>query len=226
MFLFSSLAALPMLIVFYYITTGYTEAYLPVLYLWVAAGFDRIWMFFQEKLPPGGRSVWQERLGHFPITVAAAAIYAAVIFVPQIREPVSADNYLPQSDNFRRDEKHIGKLLKETLPPGKIMTRWARIAFYAEREWVNIPAAMAFDEVIDLARKSGVRFFIADGTLYGMRPMLGKEIFAPLYDEELPFGIYFRTEQDYLIRGLKVYMLYTNPRSMGVVVYEIDQEAV
>ena len=105
------------------------------------------------------------------------------------------------------------------------MTRWARIAFYAEREWVNIPAQTTYEEVIRLARKSGVRFFIADGTLYGMRPMLGKELFEPLYDESQPYGKFFQNNSDYRVKGLRPFMLYTDPKSMGVVVYEIDQES-
>ncbi len=223
-FLLSSMAPLAVIIVFYYISSGYTEAYLPILFLWAAAGFDRLYGFFSERLIPAGSLVWQERLARFPATVIAAAIYALLLFMPQIREPVSDENYQPASDNYRRDEKNIGLLLKDALPPGKIMTRWARIAFYAQREWISIPAGTPYEEIIELARKNSVRFFIADGTLYGNRPMLGVELFEPLMYQGQPPGCFFHDNPAVRVKGLRPYMLFVNPRSMGVVVYEIVPE--
>jgi hypothetical protein len=101
------------------------------------------------------------------------------------------------------------------------MTRWARIAFYAEREWVSIPAASSLEEVILTAKRSGVRFFIADGLLYSNRPALGREIFEPLRTTKLGKGRFFHSDPDARIKGMRPFMLYINPPSMGVVVYEI-----
>jgi 4-amino-4-deoxy-L-arabinose transferase-like glycosyltransferase len=222
LFLLSTFAPLAVLIVFYYIG-GYTDPYLPVLLLLAATGFDHLCTLLREKLHAAGNHVPAAWLGRFPVTIIVAAVYAAVLFVPQIRKPVPDSEYLPEADNYRRAEKNLGLLLKDSLPPGKIMTRWARIAFYAEREWVNIPNATPCEEVIKLARKSGVRFFIADGTLYGNRPELGMELFEPLTDENLPFGKFFHEDPDARVKGMRPFMLYTDPKSMGVVVYEIPE---
>ena len=70
-----------------------------------------------------------------------------------------------------------------------------------------------------------MRFFIADGTLYSNRPKLGMELFEPLMDQEQPPGRFFQTNQDFKVKGLQPFMLYTDPRSMGVVVYEIDPKS-
>lgn len=224
LFLIATFAPVSVLIVFYYISAGYVEAYMPIMFLFAAYGFTTLEAKLKEKisarLPPEKLQLLQRT----PLLLTAAFVYAAVTFAPQIRKDISDAEYLPETDNFRRDEKHIGLLLKDSLPPGKIMTRWARIAFYAEREWVNIPAGTTYEEIIRLARSSGVRFFIADGTLYSNRPMLGMELFEPLYDPKQPYGRFFQTNDDYKVKGLQPFMFYTDPRSMGVMVYEIDPE--
>jgi len=219
LFLCSSLASLAVIVVFYYISYGYVEVYLPVLFLWVASGV--VWL--EEKVATrfhiGRYGEWL--LSPPCLTLAAAAIYAVTLFLPQIRTVVTDAEYLPAMDNGRRDEKHIGLILRESLPPGKIMTRWARVAFYAERDWVSIPAGVDLDSIIKVARDNGASFLIADGMLYSMRPQLGLEIFAPLRDEDLPYGKLFMIDPDFRVKGLRPFMLYTDPRSAGVVVYEI-----
>ena len=220
LFLISTFAPVAVLIVFYYINSGYIEAYMPVMFLFAASGFSIVEGKLKEKLLSPDKL---KLLQHSSLLLVSAIIYAAVIFAPQIREEISDAEYQPETDNYRRDEKKIGLILKESLPPGKIMTRWARMAFYAEREWVNIPAGTPCEEVIRLARRSGVRFFIADGTLYSMRPMLGTDLFAPLYEGGQPYGLHFQKDPDYRVKGLRPFMLYTDPRSMGMVVYEIPE---
>lgn len=221
LFLLSTFTPVVVLIVFYYISAGYIEAYMPVMFLFAASGVSVVEGKLKDKLLPPDKFKTVRRAS---LLLISAFIYGAIIFVPQIREVVSAAEYIPETDNYRRDEKNIGLILKKSLPPGKIMTRWARIAFYADREWVNIPAATPYEQIIQLARKSGVRFLIADGTLYGMRPMLGMELFEPLMDKEQPPGKFLNSDPDRRIKGLRPYMLYTDPRSMGVVVYEIGPE--
>jgi len=101
------------------------------------------------------------------------------------------------------------------------MTRWARIAFYAERDWINIPSGVGFEEIIRTARENNIRYLIADGVLYSNRPGLGVEIFQPLMDETQPYGEYSLQGADIRINGLKPVFIYTDPKSFGVVVYEI-----
>jgi hypothetical protein len=221
LFLLTTLAPLGVLIVFYYVSPGYTEAYLPALFFWGAAGLCTLEGLATGKLAGRLGEEWHRRVGRLSLAVVLALLYSLQLFSSQVRADVPDSEYQWQSDNGRRAEKHIGLLLKANLPPGKIMTRWARIAFYAEREWVNIPAGVEFDSIIKTARDNGVRFLVADGVLFSNRPNLGKEIFEPLLDESIPYGKYFMNDQSVKIRGLRPFFLYTDPQSFGVVVYEI-----
>lgn len=218
-FLLSALAPFAVLIVFYYVG-GYADPYLPFLFLWGANGL----LFVEGKLLGmvsrvilGGESVF----GRFRLSVALAACYALAVFIPQVRADVPDSAYHYSMDNGRRDEKRLGLILKRNLPPGKIMTRWARIAFYAEREWVNIPAGVGMEGALQAGAEAGARYFVADGFLYGNRPALGREIFEPLNDQEIPYGEYVMTDPNKRINGLKPLFLFVDPNSAGVVVYEI-----
>ncbi len=224
LFLVSTLAPLGVLIVFYYVSAGYTEAYLPAFFLWASSGLSTLERVAAEKLAGSRGEGWGRIAGRLPLAVALATGYAVLLLSSQVREDVPDSAYHWEMDNGRREEKHIGLLLKDKLPPGKIMTRWARIAFYAEREWVNIPAGVDFDSVIMTARENGVRYLVADGVLYSNRPALGTEIFEPLMDGEIPAGTYAMTDPTLRTRGLIPVLLYKNPRSFGVVVYEIPPE--
>jgi hypothetical protein len=224
LFLLTTLAPLGVLIVFYYVSTGYTEAYLPALFLWAALGLLTLERLAMGKVADGLGERWRTHAGRLPLAVVLSLLYALQLFSSQLRADVSDADYQWESDDGRRAEKHIGLLLKESLPPGKIMTRWARIAFYAEREWANIPAGVDYDSIIRTARENGVRFLVADGVLYSNRPALGREIFQPLMDPALPYGKFFMTDPKERIRGLKPFFLYTDPRSFGVVVYEIPPQ--
>lgn len=218
LFLLSTVTPIAVLVVFYYISSGYIQAYQPFIFLFAAHGFTVTADKLMGLLPARRGNV---PLSPPPLLLMAALIYSAILFAPQIRKNISDAEYWPRQDSGRRSEKHIGILLKNNLPPGKIMTRWARIAFYAERESVTVPAAY-FDEIIDTARKNNVRFFIADGYLLGNRPGLGEEIFKPFGDRTIPPGLYFYAPDTPAINGLRPYMIYRHHRSMGVIVYEIS----
>lgn len=222
--LLSLLSPLAVIIVFYYIDGGYTEAYLPLMLLFVAAGLATVVTKFGEllrgKLPTG----FAGSAAQIPWLPVVAAVYALVLFVPQVRDDVSDAQYNFEMDNGRRAEKHIGLLLKHNLPPGKIMTRWARIAFYAEREWVNVPAEVGYETIIGTAREGGAKYLIVDGMLYGSRPRIGMELFAPIVDRHTPRGLLFVDVKAPRIKGLIPVLVYTNPKSVGVVVYEIPAE--
>lgn len=221
LFLLTSIAPLAVLVVFYYVAFGYTEAYLPVFFLWGGAGLCVAESSLVKRIQVSageGRPIFFDRL---PLAVTCSALYALVLFGSQLRADIPDSAYHFDMDNGRRDEKRIGLLLKENLPPGKIMTRWARIAFYAEREWINIPAGVGLDSVVKTARDNAVSYLVADGMLYSNRPGLGMEIFTPLVDEDVPYGKLFMTDPALRIGGLKPFFLYRDPRSAGVVIYEI-----
>jgi 4-amino-4-deoxy-L-arabinose transferase-like glycosyltransferase len=220
LFLFASFAPLFVIIVFYYTTPEYTQPYLPVLFLWIAEGFrqsacvvtDRI-----ARLWPAGLT---RRLALVPLTVAIAAVLAAIPLVRQVTAATPKGPYDPRSDQCRRDHKNMGLLLKQHLPPGKIMTRWARIAFYADREWVNIPNA-GLDEVLREARESGARFIVVDGGLFRSRPELGPLLMAlQIMSRQTELTI---TPDNYVIpdSGLRPYLLSLGPETSGMRVYEI-----
>jgi len=224
LFLIAGFAPLTVIIVFYYIAGGYAEAYLPVLFLFAAAGLAAVEAKLKAILVPRLRGVTAHHLHRVPLLLFSASVYAVVLFAPQIRENISDAEYKPEMDNGRRAEKHLGLLLKHNLPQGKIMTRWARIAFYAERDWVNVPAEVAYEEIIKTARDSGVRYLVADAMLHVMRPELGTELFAPFMDEAIPPGLSFYDDQPIRVKGLRPVMIYNDPGGVGVIVYEIPPE--
>jgi hypothetical protein len=174
-------------------------------------------MLLEQRMP----GVNAEYLQRVPLLLLAAAVYAAALFTPQIRPDISDAEYRPVMDDGRRAEKHLGILLKNNLPSGKIMTRWARIAFYAERDWVNVPAEVDYEEIIKTARENGVRYLVADAMLYGMRPKLGAELFAPFMDREVPQGLSFYDNTGGLVKGLRPFLIYNDPGGVGVIVYEL-----
>lgn len=218
LFLLATMAPIAVLVVFYYIDGGYIQAYQPFILLFAAHGFATTADKLTASVPVGSKvaAIFQRT----PLLLPAAFIYTAFLFAPQIRKNTTDADYWPYEDGCRRSEKHIGKLLKAELPPGKIMTRWARIAFYAEREWVNVPATY-FDEIIETARKNKVRYLIADGLLYENRPGFGLEIFEYFLDNDIQSGLHINTNPALRIKGLKPVLIYKDPRSIGVIVYEI-----
>jgi hypothetical protein len=221
LFLLCTFSPLAVIIIFYYIDASYTLSYLPAMLLLVASALctaeNQLFLKF-----PGIAN--QRLLATIPLPVVLTMLYAILLFAPQIRKDVPDAEYWPFQDDGRRSEKHIGLLLKNNLEPGKIMTRWARIAFYADRDWVNIPAGIHLEEIVKTARKQKVRYLIADGLVSGSRPGMGTEIFAPLHDHSKPHGLQFTQDENIRIRGLYPYMVFKHPRSVGVVVYDLAAE--
>jgi hypothetical protein len=224
LFLLSSFAPLAVIVVYYYVGPEYTQPYIPVILLFCAEGLRVAENFFVSRIPSESvPRVFKQWLPKNPLMLSCALIFALVTLSGQI--PASSATkkaYLPESDGGRRDQKNLGLIIKKNIPPGKIMTRWSRIAFYAEREWVNIPNT-SYDGIMDAARKNGARFLIVDGGLWAMRPELGAELFQPFVPGVFKNGIYFNNNRNALARpGLRPFMIYINePTSMGVAVYEI-----
>ena len=219
-FLVSTAAPIAVLIVFYYISTGYVEAYLPVIFLWTASGFFVVETWLKRSVAGFLSPVQNQAFGRTPVLIASSVIYSTIIFAPQIRKDISDAEYKVEMDNGRRAEKFIGHILKESLPPGKIMTRWARIAFYSERDWVNIPLGVDYDGIIKAAYDNGVRFLIIDNMLYDNRPALGMELFEPFGDVALQ-GEFFNKDPAARVKGLRPFFGYKDQRDVGVIVYEL-----
>lgn len=221
LFLLATFAPLPIIIVFYYIGPEYTQPYLPVLLFWAAEGLRQIEQLLASRFPALdlSKKVWGARIS---LTLAIALALSITLLIQQLPAQSDPAAYLPSHDGGRRDQKRIGLLLKENLPPGKFMTRSARIAYYAEREWTNIPQA-SYVEILQTARRSGVRYLIVDGKLKGARPQL-RELFMPL--NSMPPGkrLYVsRGDGGIHFMGLKLCLIYHDPSSLGVVVYDLTQ---
>jgi 4-amino-4-deoxy-L-arabinose transferase-like glycosyltransferase len=221
-FLLAACTPLAVIVVYYYVGPEYTQPYIPVILLFCAEGLRVTENFAVSRLRFTLPPVIEQWLPYNPVTLAVALTFAAITVSPILLERSPATEYLPESDGGRRDQKHLGLVLKNNLPPGKIMTRWSRIAFYAEREWVNIPNA-DYKEIIYAARRAGARFLIVDGGLYDIRPGLGDELFEPFVPGAFANGIYFNKNSNNFVKpGLRPFLIYLNdPTSMGVVVYEI-----
>ena len=218
LFLLATFSPLVVIILFYYIDPSYTLSYLPVMLLLVSSAICSAENQLFQKFPVVAQ---QSLFKAIPLSVVLAVCYSILLFAPQIRKDFPDSEYWPEYDEGRRSEKHIGLFLRDNLPPGKIMTRWARIAYYAETDWDNIPAGVYLEEIVATARKQGVRFLIADGLTSVSRPDMGEEIFDPLFDDSVPDGVQFLSGTDLRIRGLSPYLIYKHPRSIGVVVYDL-----
>ncbi|GAM09067.1 hypothetical protein OR1_01341 [Geobacter sp. OR-1] len=222
-FLLAACAPLAVIIVYYYVGPEYTQPYIPVILLFCAEGLRTAENFIVSRLHPESLpTVVKQWLPQNPLTLSAALVYALITFAGQIPDSSATKEYLPESDGGRRDQKHLGLVLKQNLPPGKIMTRWARIAFYSEREWVNIPNT-DYNGIMTAAQEAGAKFLIVDGGLWEIRPGLGEDLFEPFVPGAFANGTYFNNDKNSIVKpGLRPFMIYLNdPTSMGMVVYEI-----
>lgn len=222
-FLLTTYAPLGVIIVYYYTAPEYNQVYIPVTLLYCAEGLrvieNRIVPMFVTFTGVRPTMRW---LTYNPAMLAAATLYAVISFAGVIPDRAAEKPYQPEHDDGRRDQKHLGLVLKENLPPGKIMTRWARIAFYAEREWASIPNT-DYDGIMDAARQDGVKFLIVTGGLLPLRPGLGYDLFEVFNPGVFENGIFFGTDRSSISKpGLRPYMVYiNNPASVGMVVYEL-----
>lgn len=219
LYLLATFAPLAIIIMFFFVGPEYLQPYLPVLFLWCGNGLISVEEWFWGRFAAAKGSV--------PGRVAAKGLFslltASGIALAVLMRQVPADAGKPyhfSDDGGRYDHKRIGLLLKEHLPAGsRIMTRWGRISYYAELPQVGMPQA-DLASMMAAAHESRVRFVIIDGMLMGMRPQ-----FAPLYVPLLsgPESVLYKAENnDYRpVPGLRLYLLYKDPSSLGVAVYEV-----
>lgn len=221
MFLLSTFAPLAVIIIYYYVSPEYTQQYLPVLFLWVGEGCTRLEAILAARLKQisaAQRDLWRS---FAPVTFVIILLFTGTIFNRYLPEDGPQAAYDPQTDGGRRDQKVTGLLLKKHLPPGKIMTRWARIAYYSEREYVAIPNA-SIEEILHTAREAGVRFIVVDGGLAEYRPSL-EVLYAPFDLPDLPERLLLVTPDEPVMKDLKLrpYLFNVDPTSLGVAVYEV-----
>jgi 4-amino-4-deoxy-L-arabinose transferase-like glycosyltransferase len=219
-FLLTTFAPLLIIVVFFFVGPEYLQPYLPVLFLWTGQGLNlcegtAARLLFVKRHPAAARrfTAWSPAL-------IGVLMFAGWMLVEQIPTDRNVPYHYSQ-DGGRFDHKRIGQLLKQQLPPdSRIMTRWGRISFYAELERVEIPQA-SLEEIIASARKNRVRFIVVDGMLQGVRPQLGN-LFQPLITGA--DGVFYRAEGNdgyWPLPGVRLYLLYKDPSSLGVVVYEL-----
>jgi 4-amino-4-deoxy-L-arabinose transferase-like glycosyltransferase len=217
--LLATFAPLLVIMIFFFVGPEYLQPYLPVLFLWVAAGLLWLEGTLLRLTALDTSPKWSKVGSLMPVSACLAFWIALSLLVSQI--PANANEpYHYSQDGGRYDQKRIGLMLKNILPPhSKIMTRWGRISFYAEMEQVMIPQA-SLQEVLQSAAKGKVRYLVVDGMLAGMRPQL-EVLFGPLFSGEerveyLEKGAGYRP-----VPGLRLLYLHKDPSSIGLAVYEI-----
>jgi len=219
LYLLASFAPLGIIIIFFFVGPEYLQPYLPILFLWAGKGLCQAeqWML----RPLTAWEAFSKYSGKARLSVIVVSLLTITSFIGQI----PADRNKPyhfSDDGGRYDQRRIGEILKKQLPAGsRIMTRWGRISFYAEMENIGMPQTDMM-EMIATARKNRVRYIIIDGMLAGMRPQFGP-LFVPLIQS--PDAVLYLPTADEAqfvpIPGVRLYLLYKEPSSLGVVVYEI-----
>jgi hypothetical protein len=220
LYLLASFVPLAIIIVFFFTGPEYLQPYLPVLFLWAGYGLCTVESFLARGLP--AVSALQRSPSLAPLSVLAVSALAVQLFISQV--PADRDKpYSYEDDGGRFDQRRIGELLKKQLPPGsRIMTRWGRITFYSE---LSNPITMpqgSLPEILDVARKNGVRYLIVDGMLQGARPQLGP-LFMPLQNSPERLLVALKSGDNISpVAGVRLCLLYKDPSSVGVAVYEIN----
>jgi 4-amino-4-deoxy-L-arabinose transferase-like glycosyltransferase len=215
LFFGASFLPLGIIIIFFWIDSHYFSPYVPILYIMggeglicLENGMSRI--FSHYTLPKLGElAPWSLILG---ITLALTAI------MPTLMANRDTPYHFSQ-DGARYDHKLIGLMLRKYLPPkSKVMAKSGRIVFYGDFQHVDIPQA-SLPDILQAAKNNKTRYLIADGTLAQARPQLAPFV-APLFT--LPEQLFstgpFETTD--LPGGLHLILLYKDPSSVGVAVYE------
>jgi 4-amino-4-deoxy-L-arabinose transferase-like glycosyltransferase len=222
LFLLSAFAPLLVIILFYYATAEYTLPYVPIMLLWIGEGLNRIGALAAGSMERFGGKGWQEWPGKIPIALLMAVTIAIIPVTRQIMAdlapPVPMDATSAKAGHLH--QKHIGLMLRENLPPGKLMTRWARIAFYADREWLGVPKA-SIEEIVGTAREHGVRYLVVDEALADLRPSLQPLIeFVQVAVARETVTVYPDGPVNRQL-GIRPSLIYLHPEYYGVAVFEV-----
>jgi 4-amino-4-deoxy-L-arabinose transferase-like glycosyltransferase len=227
LFLTATLAPYLVIVLFYYVGPGYYQPYLPILLLWVGNGLDRGAELVAAS-PWGTR--YQRLCTTVPLAVLTAGILAGnnVVHLYTVHKTPPPPSPTRQLDG-RVVQKELGLMADRFLPAGKLMTRWARTGFYADRDWALIPAAGNLDNLLAEARSQGVRFLIVDPMAVNNCPQL-----EPLYEparEVLLLGRALEPQVKYVSEfniqphpGVVLFLLYRDQKQVTAAIYEILPE--
>jgi len=214
LFLLSSFAPLLLIIVFFLAGSGYTQLSLPILFLWIGQGAVSAEALLSKLLPVGLKPILQRNLLSIAV-FGALSLNSLIVQIPRD----AGKPYTLEQDGGRYDQKRIGLLLRQYLPQGsKIMTRSGRISFYSELPTVYTPQSDLM-AMYTYGKENKVRFLIVDGMLEQLRPQFAP-LFEPLRIASEKIFLYASKDSFVPIPGLRLYMLYKDPGSLGVAVYE------
>ncbi|BCS55506.1 glycosyltransferase family 39 protein [Geobacter sp. SVR] len=211
----AALLPLSVIIVFFWIDSHYFSPYIPIVLILAAGGLDsleraagRIFPFLSR----GGKSLsW----------ASAIAVAAAVFAIAPALLADRTTSYDFSQDGARYDHKLIGLMLRDRLPPqSRVMVKSGRIAFYGEFQHVDIPQA-SLPEIMEAARAGKARYLVADGTLFGARPQLEPFLVPLLIQQDKVMSTGPFPPVPNLPPGVRLVLLYKDPASVGVAVYEI-----
>lgn len=214
-------APLLILITFFFVGPEYLQFYLPPFFLWGAHGLITALSYGAVLL---GREPQQAPYQMTPVTYVALSLTAVFMVFSLVSQMPEKSNkpYHFSDDGARYDQKRLGLLLKEQLPPGsKIMSRSGRILFYSGLPGVDMPQA-SLNEILLAARKASVRFLIVEGQLISIRPQLGI-LFTPLFRGDDKEFYRVKGGGPELLPGVSLYLVFKDPSSVGVAVYDISQ---
>jgi len=183
LYLLASFSPLAIIVVFFFVGPEYTQAYLPVLFLFLVNALVVMAAWGVARSGGDEAAGWRRYLGYLPL--ALALLYGTW----NVLQGVPADRDKPyhyERDGGRLDEKHIGQRLKKELPANAVMiTRSGRIGFYSERKYL-LPPQTDYSGLLKFAKESKVDYLIATPQLLNMRPQL-EFLFTPILDPGVPF---------------------------------------
>jgi hypothetical protein len=182
-YLLASFSPLVVIIVFFFIGPEYTQAYLPVLFLFVGQGLFQAGKWVEQGIGSARGGLVARCALWLPLLLAL--LYGAWNVVSQL--PADRDQpYHYTKDGGRFDDKQVGLKLSKSLPAGAvIMTRSGRIGFYSGHRWL-VPPQAGYAEIIEQARKSKADYLVATVQLLNLRPQL-EFLYGPILDPGRPF---------------------------------------
>lgn len=208
-FILGTLSPVCVLLTVFLISSAYIAPYIPFMLILCGQGLISTEAYLAGRLKV-------EAHGFRYVTAVLVIGYVLNLAYHEIPW-VSPKPYELKMDGGRYDQKLLGKLLKQHLPPGAtIMTRSGRIAFYSGLPWVDMPQA-DLETILTTAREKKVRYLIVHGELEILRPQLAG-LLLPLMTEQNRLEIYANGEE--ILPGLFRKLRYTDLASQGVVVYE------